>query len=138
MINLFDGIHFANPTVGPFTDILINFPRKMERAKMVRRSAFILAFVSVIILSGSARAQGYFQFLGAPQTVPDRYSPRFGIRYNTQGYDVPDVNWKKRAAKLARKGVPEFAINEMMQFPGASDAIGEWIDKAMLKYKLNS
>jgi len=97
---------------------------------MVKRSVFILAFVSLILLCGSAKAQGYYEFLGSPQAVPDKFSPRFGIRYNTQGYEDPGLNWKKRAAKLARKGVPEFAINEMMQFPGGSDAIGEWIDES--------
>jgi hypothetical protein len=91
---------------------------------------FVLAFVSLMLLSGSAEAQGYFQFLGSPRTVPDTFSPRFGIRYNTQGYDDPGLNWKKRAAKLARKGVPEFAISEMREFPGGPDAIGDWIDNA--------
>ncbi|HSE37067.1 MAG TPA: hypothetical protein VLG74_07180 [Blastocatellia bacterium] len=97
---------------------------------MVKRSMFVLAFVSLMHLSGSAEAQGYFQFLGSPQAVPDKFSPRFGIRYNTQGYDDPGLNWKKRAAKLARKGVPEFAISEMREFPGRPDAIGDWIDTA--------
>lgn len=97
---------------------------------MARRSVSILAFVMLVLLCGSAKAQGYYEFLGSPQAVPDKFSPRFGIRYNTQGYDNPDVNWKKRAAKLARRGVPDFAINEMINFPGSSDAIGEWIDEA--------
>jgi hypothetical protein len=90
----------------------------------------MLAFVMFVLLCGSAKAQGYYEFLGSAQTVPDKFSPRFGIRYNTQGYENPDVNWKKRAAKLARRGVPDFAINEMINFPGSPDAIGEWIDEA--------
>jgi len=97
---------------------------------MARRSLLILAFVTVISLSGSAKAQGYFEFLGSPQVVPDKFSPRFGIRYNTQGFESPDVNWNKRAAKLARRGVPEYAIDEMINFPGSPDAIGDWIDEA--------
>ena len=97
---------------------------------MVRHSLVVLAFVLVLSFSGSANAQGYFEFLGSPQAVPDKFSPRFGIRYNTQGFDNPELNWKKRSARLARKGVPEFAINEMMNFPGSPDAIGEWIDEA--------
>lgn len=97
---------------------------------MVRRSVFILAFMSLMLLGSSAKAQGYYEFLGSPQAVPDKFSPRYGIRYNTQGYEDPWLNWKKRAPKLARKGVPEYAINEMMQFPGGPDAIGEWIDQA--------
>jgi hypothetical protein len=97
---------------------------------MIRRSVFILAFVSLMLLGGSVKAQGYYEFLGAPRSTPDKFSPRYGIRYNTQGYEQPDVNWNKRAAKLARKGVPEYAIDEMMLFPGGSDAIGVWIDEA--------
>lgn len=97
---------------------------------MARRSVLILAFAMLVLLCGSAKAQGYYEFLGSPQAVPDKFSPRFGIRYNTQGYENPDVNWKKRATKLARKGVPDFAINEMINFPGSPDAIGEWIDEA--------
>ena len=97
---------------------------------MIRRSVFILAFISLMLLGGSVKAQGYYEFLGSPREVPDRFSPRYGIRYNTQGYEEPDLNWKKRAPKLARKGVPEYAINEMMLFPDGPDAIGVWIDEA--------
>lgn len=97
---------------------------------MLRRSVFILAILSVFLLGGSVKAQGYYEFLGAPRAVPDKFSPRYGIRYNTQGFDEPELNWKKRAPKLARKGVPEWAINEMMLFTGGPDAIGVWIDEA--------
>ena len=97
---------------------------------MIRRSVFILACVSLMLLGGSVKAQGYYEFLGSPRSTPDKFSPRYGIRYNTQGYEEPDVNWNKRAAKLARKGVPDYAINEMMLFPGGPDQIGVWIDEA--------
>jgi len=97
---------------------------------MVRRSIFFLAFALLIFFASSARAQGYYEFLGSPRAVEDKFSPRHGIRYNTQGYDAPDVNWAKRQRKLTNKGVPEYAITEMMQFPGGPDAIGEWIDQA--------
>jgi hypothetical protein len=83
-----------------------------------------------MLLGGSAKAQGYYEFLGSPRAVPDQFSPKFGIRYNTQGFDNPELNWTKRAKKLAKKGVPEYAINEMMAFPGGPDAIGVWIDNA--------
>jgi hypothetical protein len=83
-----------------------------------------------MLYAGSAKAQGYYQFLGPPREVADQFSPRHGIRYNTQGYDAPDVNWAKREGKLTKKGVPSYALNEMMQFPGASGAIGDWIDQA--------
>ena len=97
---------------------------------MLRRSVFILAILSTMLLCGSVNAQGYYEFLGSPRVVADKFSPRFGIRYNTQGFDDPGLNWKKRAKKLAKKGVPESAINEMMGFPGESNAIGVWIDEA--------
>lgn len=97
---------------------------------MSRINVVILAFVFMILYAGSAKAQGYYEFLGSPRPVEDKFSPRHGIRYNTQGYDQPDVNWAKRERKVAKKGVPAYAINEMMQFPGGPDAIGEWIDQA--------
>jgi len=78
----------------------------------------------------SAHAQGYYQFLGEPQVVPDQYSPKYNIRYNTQGFDDPQLNWKKRWKKLQKKGVPDDAITEMMNFPGSPDAIGQWVDEA--------
>jgi len=90
----------------------------------------MLAFTLSIFCAGSVRAQGYYEFLGSPRASADKLSPRHGIRYNTQGYDNPDINWNKRERKLTNKGVPAYAINEMMQFPGAPDAIGEWIDQS--------
>lgn len=97
---------------------------------MVRRSVFILAFASLMLYAGSAKAQGYFEFVGSPRTVPDKFSPRHGIRYNTQGYDEPEVNWEKKMRKMQKKGVPEYAIEQIKQFPGGPDEIGKWIDEA--------
>ncbi|HSB10202.1 MAG TPA: hypothetical protein VLM38_12010 [Blastocatellia bacterium] len=97
---------------------------------MIRRSLALLAFMSLILLAGPANAQGYFEFLGSPRSVPDKFSPRHGIRYNTQGYDQPVVNWSKKLRKMAKKSVPEYAISQIIEFPGGPDAIGEWIDEA--------
>jgi hypothetical protein len=97
---------------------------------VVRRSVFIVAVALLMLYASSAKAQGYYEFLGSPRAVDDKFSPRHGIRYNTQGYEEPDINWVKRERKLTNKGVPAYAINEMMQFPGGPDAIGEWIDQA--------
>jgi hypothetical protein len=83
-----------------------------------------------MLYANSAQAQGYYEFLGSPRSVADKFSPRHGIRYNTQGYDEPEINWTKRERKLRNKGVPQYAINEMMLFPGAPDSIGEWIDQS--------
>ena len=62
--------------------------------------------------------------------MPDKYSPKYGIRYNTQGYDEPEVNWNKKLKKMAKKDVPEYVVNQMMQYPGGPDEIGKWIDNA--------
>ena len=83
-----------------------------------------------LILGGSARAQGTFEFLGDARQVPDQVSPRYGIRYNTQGFDQPDVNWRKKIAKLQKRGVPDDIINEIVAFPGSGDAFGSWVDDA--------
>jgi hypothetical protein len=97
---------------------------------MIKRSVFVLTFTFLMLYAGSAKAQGYYEFLGSPREVADKFSPRHGIRYNTHGYEEPDINWAKRERKWANKGVPAYAINELMQFPGGPDAIGEWIDQA--------
>ena len=105
-------------------------PRLKDRKIMMTKGIFPLALISLFLFAGSASAQGYFEFLGSPRSVPDKYSPKYGIRYNTQGYDEPDVNWNKKLKKMAKKDVPEFVVNEMMQYPGGPDEIGKWIDNA--------
>jgi hypothetical protein len=83
-----------------------------------------------LILSGPTKAQGTFEFLGDSRSVPDRFSPRYGIRYNTQGFDEPEVNWPKKIAKFQSRGVPNRIINKIIEFPGSTDAFGTWIDDA--------
>ena len=97
---------------------------------MFRRSAWLLIILPLILCAGSAKAQGTFEFVGAAREVPDQYSPKFGIRYNTQGFDQPQVKWQKKLKKINKKDVPEWAINEFLRFPGSPDAIGEWVDSA--------
>lgn len=98
---------------------------------MVSKKATLLLFaLPLMFCGGSAKAQGYFNFLGEPREVPDRYSPKYHIRYNTQGYDQPTANWEKKLHKMAKKNVPDYAVNEILSFPGAPEAIGEWIDAA--------
>src|SRR5215472_12672120 len=90
----------------------------------------LIALPLFLIISVSARAQGTFEFLGDARSVADQFSPRYGIRYNTQGFDQPDVNWRKKTAKLQRRGVPDAIIGEIVAFPGSGDAFGTWIDEA--------
>ena len=96
------------------------------------RPAFLcLAILPLfLMLPGSANAQGTFEFLGDPRPVPDQFSPRFGIRYNTWGFDQPEVNWSKKTTKLRKRGVPDAIIDQIVEFPGSPDAFGKWIDDA--------
>ena len=84
----------------------------------------------ILLLAGAANAQGTHEFLGSAREVPDRFTEKYGIRYNTQGFDEPEVNWNKKLRKWEKKSVPESAIAEIMAFPGSPDAIGKWIDDA--------
>lgn len=95
-----------------------------------KKATFLLFALPLIFCVGSAKAQGDFNFLGEPRAVPDQYSPKYHIRYNTQGYDQPACNWNKKLRKMAKKKVPDYAVNEILSFPGSPDAIGEWIDAA--------
>jgi hypothetical protein len=94
------------------------------------RVRLLLLALPLLLCTGSANAQGTFEFLGSPREVPDQLSPRHGIRYNTQGYDEPHVKWQKKLAKMQKKNVPEWALNEIQRYPGSRDAIGNWIDDA--------
>src|SRR5215216_6183412 len=97
---------------------------------MFRRSAFLLILLPLVFCAESAKAQGEFEFLGSARGVPDQFSPKYGIRYNTQGFDQPKVKWQKKMKKIQKNEVPEWAINEFLNFPGSPDAIGVWVDSA--------
>lgn len=88
-----------------------------------------------LCLAETASAQGTHAFLGKPRVVPDKFSPRFGIRYNTQGYEKPKAKWNKKITKWQKKGVPDEVIQEILAFPGSEVAIGDWIDEAYEKVK---
>jgi len=98
-----------------------------------KRSVFLLLTLPLLLCAESVRAQGTFEFVGAPREVPDQFSPKHGIRFNTQGYDVPKVKWAKKLKKMQKYDVPEWALNEIQSFPGSPDAIGNWIDEAFDK-----
>jgi hypothetical protein len=76
------------------------------------------------------QAQSDHQFLGKPRKVPDQFTAKHGIRYNTQGYDEPQAKWKKKIRTWRESEVPEPIIEEILAFPGSPDAIGRWIDDA--------
>lgn len=96
----------------------------------MNRTMRLLLALPLLLYAGAANAQGTHEFLGGPREVPDRFSPKYGIRYNTQGYDQPEVNWAKRIHKWQKKDVPVWAIDQMLSYPGNPDAIGNWIDGA--------
>jgi hypothetical protein len=95
-----------------------------------KRSIFLLLAFAMLLCAQSVKAQGTFEFLGGAREVPDQFSPKYGIRYNTQGFDQPKVKWAKKLKKMQKFNVPDWALNEILQFPGSPDAIGNWVDSA--------
>jgi hypothetical protein len=89
----------------------------------------LLATAAFIFLAicGDAKAQGYYQFLGAATVVPDQTSLRNGVRYNTQGFDAPQTHSVK---KMIQKGAPDSAVEAVKNFPGNTAAFSTWVDDA--------
>ena len=96
---------------------------------MLRRCVF-LSITSLVFFASTALAQGKHQFLGPPREVPDRFTPKYGIRYNTEGYDEPQAKWKKKIRAWEDNAMPQPIIDQILSFPGSPDAIGQWIDDA--------
>jgi hypothetical protein len=94
------------------------------------RRFVLLALASLLLCVSTAEAQGTHQFLGAPREVPDQFTVKHGIRYNTQGYDEPEAKWKKKIRAWRENEVPDSIIEDILAFPGSPDAIGRWIDDA--------
>jgi hypothetical protein len=90
----------------------------------------LLSLAALLLCVSTAEAQGTHQFLGAPREVPDQFTAKHGMRYNTQGYDEPQAKWKKKIRAWRENDVPESIIDELLAFPGSPDAIGRWIDDA--------
>src|SRR5215471_1356216 len=96
---------------------------------MLRRFVLLVS-TSLGLFATTALAQGTHQFLGPPREVPDRFTPKHGIRYNTQGYDEPQAKWKKKIRTWEDHAIPQGIIDQLLAFPGSPDAIGQWIDDA--------
>lgn len=90
----------------------------------------LLGLTALLLCGSTAEAQGTYQFLGRPRAVPDQFTARHGIRYNTQGYDQPRAKWERKIRVWRANGVPESVIGDIMSYPGSPDAIGQWIDDA--------
>jgi len=94
------------------------------------RRFVLLVLASLLLCVSTAEAQGTHQFLGPPRDVPDQFTAKHGIRYNTQGYDEPRAKWKKKLRAWRENEVPESVIEQVLAFPGSPDAIERWIDDA--------
>lgn len=99
----------------------------------MRRLFKLTLLASLLVCASSAEAQGTHEFLGPPREVPDQFTAKYGIRYNTQGYDEPQAKWRKKMRIWRDNNVPESTIEEMLAFPGSPGAIGQWIDDAVDK-----
>ena len=98
----------------------------------------------VLLGCTTASGQGYYEFLGPRRSVPDRFTPRFAIRYNTGGFEDPWSNnngeSQKVLKKLRKKGADDAVRELVMNFPGSplkpgGNTIGEWIDTAFENVK---
>ena len=96
---------------------------------MPKRIVLLLLAVLFLCVS-TAQSQGTHQFLGKPREVPDQFTAKHGIRYNTQGFDEPQTKWDKKLRIWRENEVPEAVIEELLAYPGSPDAIGSWIDNA--------
>lgn len=94
------------------------------------RRFILLTLASLLLCVSTAVGQGKHQFLGKPRVVPDQFTAKHGIRYNTQGFDQPRAKWQKKIQAWRENDVPESIIQELLAFPGSPDAIGQWIDDA--------
>jgi len=98
----------------------------------------------VLLGCSSANAQGYYEFLGPRRSVPDQFTPKYAIRYNTGGFEDPwsneNAEWQKTLKKLRKKGANVTVRESVMNFPGSplepgGDTIGEWIDTSFEKVR---
>ena len=81
----------------------------------------------LLAVTAQASGQGYYEFLGPARPASDKFTPRYHIRYNAQGFDSPAEH---RTKKMVKKGASESAIQEVENFPRAADEIARWIDDA--------
>lgn len=94
---------------------------------MLRKAPVL--FITIILLSAAnaALAQSPYKFLGPKKKAEIKYSPKYKIPYNDNGFSDPAKRKWKQAAKRGAQG---FVIEEIQIFPGTPEAIGEWIDEA--------
>jgi hypothetical protein len=101
-----------------------NLKQTLSVGILKQRMLFLALFIPFLMIS-QARAQGYYQFLGNARQVPDEKSTTYGITYNTQGFDSPEVH---NTTKMVKKGAPSYDVEAVQNFPGATNAFSQWID----------
>jgi hypothetical protein len=91
---------------------------------MLKKAPFLLILPVLLACVDTASAQ---KFLGPRYSDEMKFSPKHGIPYWDGGFDDP----RKHKWKVAmERGAPESVLDDIKNFPGYPDAIGEWVDDA--------
>lgn len=91
---------------------------------MLKKAPFLLIIPVLLACVETASAQ---KFLGPRYSDEMKFSPKHGIPYWDGGYNEP----KKHKWKVAmERGAPDSVLEDIKNFPGSPDAIGEWVDDA--------
>jgi hypothetical protein len=94
---------------------------------MLKKTALIFALPVLLVCIDAVHAQQLYKFLGPKHSDEIKFSPKYKIPYNDNGFDDP----LKHKWKPARdRGAPDWVLDEIKDFPGSPDAIGQWIDEA--------
>ena len=91
---------------------------------MLKKAPFLLIIPVLFACVETASAQ---KFLGPRYSDEMKFSPKHGIPYWDGGFNDP----RKHKWKVAmERGAPESVLEDIKNFPGSPDAIGQWVDDA--------
>jgi len=91
---------------------------------MLKKAPFLLIIPVLLACVETASAQ---KFLGPRYSDEMKFSPKHGIPYWDGGFDDP----RKHKWKVAmERGAPDWVLENIKNFPGSPDAIGQWVDDA--------
>jgi hypothetical protein len=91
---------------------------------MLKKAPFLLIIPVLLACVETASAQ---KFLGPRYSDELKFSPKHGIPYWDGGFDIPRKHKWKAAME---RGAPDWVLEDIKNFPGSSDAIGQWVDDA--------
>lgn len=95
---------------------------------MIKRVVLLALVVPMLMVSAATvRAQDLIKFLGPQNSEEIKLSPKYKIPYLDNGFSDP---LKRQWKKAKKRGAPQWVLDEIKEFPGSSDAIGQWIDEA--------